>query len=74
MIDHHRDELAALVGAKWKDLFKVKISFADGSSARISAINAALKPYRFSHYLRTVCKCEGVCLSVCIIPSRSIIN
>ena len=46
MIDRHRDKLARLVGAKWKDLFKVTISFADGSSARVSAINAALKPYR----------------------------
>ena len=46
MIDALRDDLARKVGSKWKDIFKLTISFADGSSARISAINAALKPYR----------------------------
>ena len=46
MIDALRDDLARKVGAKWKDIFKLTLSFADGSSARISAINAALKPYR----------------------------
>ena len=47
MIDSLRDNLAHRVAAKWKDLFKLTLSFADGSSARVSAINAALKPYRF---------------------------
>ena len=46
MMDEIRDDLARRVGSKWKDLFKLTLSFADGSSARISAINAALKPYR----------------------------
>lgn len=46
MIDVLRDDLARKVGARWKDIFKLTLSFADGSSARISAINAALKPYR----------------------------
>ena len=47
MIDSLRDNLAHRVAAKWKDLFKLTLSFADGSSARVSAINAALKPYRY---------------------------
>lgn len=47
MIDSLRDNLAHRVAAKWKDMFKLTLSFADGSSARVSAINAALKPYRF---------------------------
>lgn len=46
MIDEIRDKLAEKIGAKWKDAFKLTLSFADGSSARISAISAALKPYR----------------------------
>ena len=46
MIDAIRDELAHELAAKWKDNFRLTLSFADGSSARISAINAALKPYR----------------------------
>lgn len=52
MIDKLRDDLAHRVGAKWKDMLQLTLSFADGSSARISAINAALKPYRpnFMHF------------------------
>jgi len=52
MIDSIRDQLAHELAAKWKDNFRLTLSFADGSSARISAINAALKPYRpnFMHF------------------------
>lgn len=39
-------------GTAWKELLNVTLSFADGSSARISAINASLRHYRpsFMHY------------------------
>jgi hypothetical protein len=46
LIDSIRDDLAARLGAKWKESMRLTLSFADGSSARISAINAALKHYR----------------------------
>ena len=46
LIDAIRDDLANKLAAKWKDHFKLTLSFAHGSSARISSINAALKPYR----------------------------
>jgi hypothetical protein len=46
LIDKIRDNVAAAVGAKWRDLMKVSLSFADGSSARVSAINASLCHYR----------------------------
>ncbi len=41
-----RDELADKYGGKWKDLLRITLSFADGTSARISAINASLRLYR----------------------------
>lgn len=73
MIDEIRDKLAEKIGAKWKDAFKLTLSFADGSSARISAISAALKPYRpdYMHFwqLKTfwnetkVCDDDMECLS-----------
>jgi hypothetical protein len=46
MINAYRDRLVELKGADWKDFMRVTLSFADGSSARISAINASLKYYR----------------------------
>ena len=45
-----RDTLADKFGRRWKSLLHVTMSFADGSSARINSINAALriyKPYYF---------------------------
>lgn len=45
-INSERNDLAARIGAKWLESFHVTMSFADGASARISAINAALKSYR----------------------------
>lgn len=48
-IDKIRDELAIKYGSLWKSLLHVTMSFADGSSARISAINAALRIYRPSY-------------------------
>ncbi len=47
-IDRIRDKLLAHLPkeSRWKDYFRVTMSFADGSSARISAINASLKHYR----------------------------
>jgi hypothetical protein len=45
-IEGYRDLVVSERKDKWKDYFKVTVSFADGSSARVSAINAALRPYR----------------------------
>jgi hypothetical protein len=45
-IDVIRNNMAKQYGAKWKDLLYVTLSFADGSSARVSAISAALRPYK----------------------------
>lgn len=41
-----RDEVVEHRGDRWKQYFKATVSFADGSSARISAINAAMRQYR----------------------------
>lgn len=46
LIDAIRDNLADRVGSKWREMMRVTLSFADGSSARISAINASLRHYR----------------------------
>lgn len=48
-IERLRNELADRHGGKWRSLLKVTMSFADGPSARISAINAALRIYRPSY-------------------------
>lgn len=45
-IDAYRDFLVQNVGHKWKDSLCIALSFADGSSARISAIHAALRHYQ----------------------------
>lgn len=42
-----RNDLALRQGSKWVENLHLAISFADGSSARISAINAALRQYRY---------------------------
>ena len=49
MIDEHRNNLARRHGSKWREMLHVTMSFADGSSARINAINAALRIYRPSY-------------------------
>ena len=51
-IERLRDEMVLEKGEKWKDYFNMTISFADGSSARVSAINAAARQYRpsFMHF------------------------
>ncbi len=41
--------MAHRIGEKWKDFMGVTISFADGSSARVSAINQSLSHYRPSY-------------------------
>jgi hypothetical protein len=46
MINTYRDQLVSTKGAEWKEHMRVSLSFADGSSARISAINASLRYYR----------------------------
>jgi hypothetical protein len=43
-----RDEVVEQRGDRWKQYFKATVSFADGSSARISAINAAMRQYRYT--------------------------
>ena len=46
LINKFRDSLVISKGSEWKEYMKVSLSFADGSSARISAINASLRYYR----------------------------
>ena len=46
-IDNIRNDLAKKNAAKWRDHLRVSLSFADGSSARVSAINASLRHYRY---------------------------
>ena len=48
-IEALRDDLAARYGGKWRGLLQLTMSFADGSTARINAINAALRIYRPSY-------------------------
>ena len=49
LINQYRDQLVCTKGAEWKEHMRVSLSFADGSSARISAINASLRYYRPSY-------------------------
>ena len=49
IVDHIRNDLAHNVGEKWKEYMGVTLSFADGSSARVSAINQSLSHYRPSY-------------------------
>jgi hypothetical protein len=46
-LDEIRNELAAKIGGRWLENLHVTMSFADGSSARISAISASIRSYRF---------------------------
>ncbi|CAM9307589.1 unnamed protein product, partial [Phaeothamnion confervicola] len=46
MINRERQRAVEGWGEKWRDMLQVTISFADGSPARISSINAALRHYR----------------------------
>ena len=41
-----RDAKAAALGARWAKHLRLTVSFAAGSPARISAIQAALRPYK----------------------------
>lgn len=50
LIDSYRNALAEKMGGKWKDALHIALSFADGSSARISAIQAALRYYRPDYF------------------------
>ena len=45
-VDGIRNVMAKAQGGDWVKNLRLTISFADGSSARISAINAALRHYR----------------------------
>lgn len=49
LINEYRDQLVKRKAAEWKEHMRVSLSFADGSSARISAINASLRYYRPSY-------------------------
>ena len=41
-----RDELAERYAAEWRQFLRITISFADGATARISAIHQSLSRYR----------------------------
>jgi hypothetical protein len=45
-IEALRDAKARAVGGDWPESFHITMSFAGGTPARISAIQAALRPYR----------------------------
>ena len=45
-IENLRDKAARLYGSDWKQHFHMTLSFADGSSARTSAISAAIRLYK----------------------------
>jgi hypothetical protein len=49
LINKYRDQLVKIKKSEWKEHMRVSLSFADGSSARISAINASLRYYRPSY-------------------------
>jgi cytidine deaminase len=65
LIDSYRDDLFRSVGIKWKECMKLCLSFADGSSARINAMNASLKYYRpsYMHFwqLKTFWRGKQIC-------------
>jgi hypothetical protein len=46
-IEEIREDFLNGEDPKWREKLKLTISFADGSTARISAINASLKHYRY---------------------------
>ena len=46
VIDSFRDKAARFYGSDWKNHFHTTLSFADGSSARTSAISAAIRLYK----------------------------
>jgi cytidine deaminase len=48
-VKKHKDLTEAPFSAEWKRSFHVSLSYADGSQARIHAIQAALRPYRPSY-------------------------
>ena len=45
----NRNELSKKFGSQWRNMMHVTMSFVDGSTARINAINAALRIYRPSY-------------------------
>jgi len=65
-IEPIRDALACKLGSAWRDNFKLTVSFASGSPARITAIQSALRPYRpmFMHMwqLKTFWHESTICL------------
>ncbi len=48
-IESIRNQLAEEFGDKWKQKLHLTLSFADGATARVSAINASLRQYRPSY-------------------------
>eukprot|EP00611_Tribonema_gayanum_P025851 TRINITY_DN5_c1_g3_i2.p1 TRINITY_DN5_c1_g3~~TRINITY_DN5_c1_g3_i2.p1 ORF type:complete len:770 (-),score=258.58 TRINITY_DN5_c1_g3_i2:112-2421(-) len=49
LVDAERHRMAEMYGSDWRDMMHLTISFADGSPARISSINASLRHYRPSY-------------------------
>lgn len=81
LIEYYRDGAAERWGTGWRHRYRITISFADGSPARISAINAALRPYRpsFMHTweLKTFWHHAKMCLDdvevcACLALCRSV--
>lgn len=80
VIHEYRDKLVSADRPnpeKWKDHMKVTLSFADGSSARISAINASLRHYRYAVcsavFTEFILFCSYLCVGhlICISGSSN---
>ena len=50
-VEDIRSTIVASVQDKWKEYMHIYISYASGSSARVSAIGASLRPYRWVEYV-----------------------
>ncbi|CAM9747199.1 unnamed protein product [Discosporangium mesarthrocarpum] len=65
LVNAQRCKMAEAHGGDWQDMMHITMSFADGSPARISSINAALRPYRPSYIhiweLKTFWKEARIC-------------
>lgn len=57
-INKHRDQLVEQYGAAWREHMRITLSFADGSTARISAINASLRHFRCSRLPHLLFTCS----------------
>lgn len=71
VIHNMRRQIVAQKKDKWRDFMHITLSFADGSSARISAINQSLKIYQYAVDFRFSfvdgCLFTNICVYLCIL-------